>query len=119
MVKRDSNFNPVGTSRGIRRGKGSTADWAGADAIALRDAICAAAIVGGALRFGYSRDGGAYAIGIYGDGEPYTEFVKPIEDIDITLVYIKELFEAYADEKAQAAADIERHRIPSTAKGKG
>ena len=119
MVKRDSNFNPVGTSRGIRRGQGGTADWAGADAIALRDAICAAAIVGGALRFGYSRDGGAYAIGIYGDGEPYTEFVKPVEDIDITLVYIKELFEELADEIARLAGGTESAPQPPQGKRKG
>jgi hypothetical protein len=98
MVKRDSNFNPVGPSRGLRRKPGGIADWTSADPEALRNAITAAAFVGGAVRFGYSRDGGAYAIGIYGDGEPYTEFVKPIEDIDITLVWIKELFEAIADE---------------------
>jgi hypothetical protein len=31
---------------------------------------------------GYSRDGGAYAIGFYGDGEPFTEFIAPTEDVD-------------------------------------
>lgn len=48
--------------------------------------------MGGALRFGYSRDGGAYAVGIYGDGEPYTEFVRPGEDMDSFLEEVCELF---------------------------
>jgi hypothetical protein len=105
MAKRDSNFNPIGASRGIRRGNGGTADWSSADATAIREAIVSAAATGGAVRFGYSRDGGAYAIGIYGDGEPYTEFVKPAEDIDITLVYIRELFESIADDRAAGKKD--------------
>lgn len=29
----------------------------------------------GALRIGLTRDGGALAVGIYGDNEPYTEYV--------------------------------------------
>lgn len=36
----------------------------------------------GAIRIGLSRDGGALAIGIYGDGEPYTEYIEPNADID-------------------------------------
>lgn len=60
----------------------SPADWAAADPYALQMAVCAVAARGGALRLGYTRDGGAYAIGIYGDGDPYTEYVKPGEDLD-------------------------------------
>lgn len=97
MVKRDSNFNPVGGSRGIRRDGGGTADWESVDREILVKAVASAAKVGGALRFGYSRDGGAYAIGIYGDGEPYTEFVRPSEDIDIILKDIMSMFEDIAD----------------------
>lgn len=100
MVKRDSNFNPVRGSRGIRRDKGGVADWANADASTALRAIERASVVGGALRFGYSRDGGAYAIGIYGDGDPYTEFVKPIEDIDGFLLEVIALFESIADDAA-------------------
>jgi hypothetical protein len=36
----------------------------------------------GATRFGYSRDGGAYAIGILGDGEPFTEYLPGTADVD-------------------------------------
>lgn len=103
MVKRDSNFNPLNSSRGIKRRNGGTADWESADALTLQKAIATAARTGGALRFGYSRDGGAYAVGIYGDGEPYTEFVKPSEDVTAFLVEVIELFEAIADDQAKAA----------------
>jgi len=93
VAKRDSNFNPVGKSRGVRKQSGETADWSSADPLTLRNAIAQAAKTGGALRFGYSRDSGAYAIGIYGDGEPYTEFVRPAEDIDTFLEEVIALFE--------------------------
>lgn len=100
MAKRDSNFNPLGKSRGIRKSAGGSADWSNADAVGLRNAIAQAAKTGGALRFGYSRDGGAYAIGIYGDGEPYTEFVRPSEDIDTFLEEVISLFEEIQVEQA-------------------
>jgi len=35
--------------------------------------------VGGAIRIGSTRDGGAYAIGIYGFGEPFTEYCGAAE----------------------------------------
>lgn len=37
---------------------------------------------------GLSRDGGAFAFGIYGDGEPYTEYVGATEDVN---EYLREL----------------------------
>jgi len=99
MAKRDSNFNPIGKSRGIKSRSGGVADWTGATEKLLVRAIATAAKCGGALRLGYSRDGGAYAVGIYGDGEPYTLFWKPSEDIDVALQDIIDLFEAIADEQ--------------------
>jgi hypothetical protein len=48
----------------------------------LQYTITAVAQKGGALRLGYTRDGGAYAIGIYGDGDPYTEYISPTEDVN-------------------------------------
>lgn len=100
MPKRDSNFNPTGRSRGLNRSNRETADWASVDGQAVIRAIAAAAAVSGALRFGYSRDGGAYAIGIYGDGEPYTEWVKPGESVEEVLAQVVELFESIADDRA-------------------
>jgi len=45
-------------------------------------AVKAAASIDGALRIGLSRSGTAFAIGVYGDGEPYTDFVEQGEDIN-------------------------------------
>lgn len=72
-------------SRRRNRGTGEQADWGSADAAKLRDAIAAVAITGAAIRFGYTRDGGAFAVGIVGDGEPYTEYVRPTESVDLYL----------------------------------
>lgn len=116
MVKRDSNFNPLGKSRGIRRSGGSTADYASGNPESIRAAIIAAANVGGAIRFGYSRDGGAYAIGIYGDGEPYTEFFKPDDDLDIIMQSIQELFESIADDQAKGHNQAQSEKKPPQGK---
>lgn len=61
---------------------GGVANWAAVNGDLLLHTLAVVAHTGGALRLGYTRDGGAYAIGIYGDGEPYTEYVRPSEDID-------------------------------------
>ena len=59
-----------GSQTGLRESFGNSkkADWIRADAAQLQETIAAVAKTGGALRLGYSRDGGAYAIGVYGDG---------------------------------------------------
>lgn len=86
-----------------RRNKGNNiADWAKATPSILTCAITAAANTGGALRFGYSRDGGAYAVGVYGDGEPYTDFVGGTEDIDVYLQEYIDLFGDIADDLASS-----------------
>jgi hypothetical protein len=68
-----------------RRQSREIADYASANSELLLRAVAAVSAQGGALRFGYTSDGGAYAIGVYGDGEPYTDYVKPSEGIDAYL----------------------------------
>lgn len=68
------------------------ADWEVVDGVLLAKAIACVAAMGGALRLGYTRDGGAYAIGIYGDGDPFTEYVPPDGDIE---GHLKGLIEDY------------------------
>jgi len=80
------------TRRFKRKSSGEKANWEYADAELLRLAVALVAEAGGALRLGYTSDGGAYAIGVYGDGEPYTEYVRPGESID---EFLRELV-AYA-----------------------
>jgi len=69
----------------------------------LQHVIATVAHTGGALRLGYTRDGGAYAVGIYGDGEPYTEYIRPSEDINRYL--------------AEVAVDFSRNGTGSTGDG--
>lgn len=66
---------------GSRRSSG-TADWSGVDGPKLLQAVAAIAVTGGAIRLGYTRDGGAYALGIYGDGDPYTVYATPDEGVE-------------------------------------
>lgn len=69
-------------SRRVKRSSSQVADWGSCDADVLRRAVECVAKAGGALRLGYTSDGGAYAVGIYGDGEPYTDYVRPEESIE-------------------------------------
>lgn len=78
--------------RSNNRAGGGVADWAGVEGELLTRAVAAVARHGGALRLGYTRDGGAYAVGVYGDGDPFTEYVPPSEDIN---EYLKGLIEDY------------------------
>lgn len=94
MAEKDRKFTPRSKTRSIRGTSGATADWASASADAIKRAIESASAVGGALRFGYSGDGGAYALGCYYDGESWTEFIRPAEDIDD---FLEQVCEFYAD----------------------
>ena len=71
-----------GDNRRRRRRDETCADWGNANSELLARVIELVTAGGGAIRFGYSRDGGAYSLGIYGDGKPYTEFQPGNTDID-------------------------------------
>lgn len=73
-----------------RKQSSAVADWGSADSGLLRAVIAAVTLRGGAIRFGYSRDGGAYSIGIYGDGKPFTEFKSGDIEVDEWLGDIRE-----------------------------
>lgn len=81
-------------SRRRNRGTVAKADWETANPAGICAAIAAVTHLGFAIRFGYTRDGGAFAIGVIGDGEPFTEFVRPSEDIDL---YLASLVRDYGD----------------------
>lgn len=108
MAKIDSSRSGSTQRRGLRGSNGSTADYESADANLLKRAIVTAARTGGALRFGYTADGGAYAIGIYGDGDYYAHYVSPHQELDITLQDIVDLFEAIADDRASGEKPAKR-----------
>lgn len=70
---------------------GMVADWIAVDPVLLQQAIAAWASQDGALRFGYTRDGGAFSIGVYGDGEPHTEYFGPNDDVE---GFLRDIIEA-------------------------
>lgn len=89
-----------GGARGLRSRGSTVADWGQADPVKIVGAIERASITGGALRFGYSADGGAYAVGIYGDGDkPYTVWLPPTGDLDVWLEDITDLFQSIYDDQ--------------------
>lgn len=73
------------------------ADWMNVDATLIQAVIATVALQGGAVRFGYTRDGGAYAVGIYGDGEPYTLYGGTGDDIEQILREVGEAFTTNPD----------------------
>lgn len=92
------------------RGKPTTgADWTTADPSLLCGAVTAISTLGGAIRLGYTRDGGAYAIGIYGDGEYRTEYVRPDEDIND---YLVECCQAWGSDDLALWAAERRAQLP-------
>lgn len=64
----------------------------------LRDAVSAVSKSGGALRLGYTRDQGAYAIGVYGEGDPYTEYFHSVQDCT---EFFLEIIGDYSDDGQQ------------------
>jgi hypothetical protein len=92
---RTANAVTARTSRRWNRGASEAADWGTADPLLVLAAITSVGLQGCAIRFGYTRDGGAFAIGIVGDGEPYTEYVRPTEDIN---EYLRTLSMDFSDE---------------------
>ena len=93
--KRDAKRRPGERSVGV-------ADWQSANPELVIRAIATVGSTGGALRFGYSRDGGAYSIGVLGNGSPYTIWVKPSESLDDILLDIIENW----DGDSSAAAPV-------------
>lgn len=89
------------SSKRSRRGNRhpSVVDWNSIQSDILREAIRLVSRSGGALRFGYTRDQGAYAIGIYGEGDPYTDYFHSPEDC---ADYLRELIRDYGSDDENA-----------------
>lgn len=79
--------------RKSRESSAGGADWGNINPQLLAAVIAAVTVGGGAIRFGYTRDGGAYSVGLYGSGEPSTDYIRPNEDIE---GYLTGVLEDYA-----------------------
>jgi len=96
----------------------NAANWATVDAGTIQATICKITAAGGAIRFGYTLDGGAYALGVYGDGAaPYTEYVRPSEDIERILAELGSVFDD-DDPNDEPVTRTASKKLPSTAPGK-
>lgn len=74
------------------RGKVEPADWGDANPDLISRCVSVLSGRGHAIQFSYTRDGGSYVVRIVGDGEPYNEYVRPSEDIDLYLTYLIEKY---------------------------
>jgi len=88
-TKRENSENAKTVNNRIRqsrRGEGYEAcEWSNADPGLLQQAIDIITSLGFAVQFGLTRDQQTFVIRIVGDGEPFNEYVRPTEDIDVYL----------------------------------
>lgn len=74
--------SPTKAPRKSRRERAKvTADWATVDAETIGRFVQEMMGENRAVRLGYTRDSGAYAIGVYGNDAPYTEYIRPQGDV--------------------------------------
>lgn len=94
---RDKRETEQSTFRKPRKSSqvGDVADWGGVNAEVLQKTIEIASKKGGAIRLGYTRDGGAYAIGVYAGSTYFTDYVRPNEDIEQYLADLSSSFDEY------------------------
>lgn len=93
----DRNHDKKPKKRRYSEQSTSTCDWGEASAEQIADLVTIVTATGCAIRFGYSRDRGAFAIGIIGDGDPYTVWAHGLDQLDIK---IHSLMVAFRDDKA-------------------
>lgn len=67
------------------------ADWGSVTGTVLIDLVQLVARLGGAVRLGYTRDGGAYSVGIYLDDDRETFYCRPSDDLDGFISELTEL----------------------------
>ena len=92
--------NAEDIARGLKRPRHSDqvttgVDWEDADGKLLQKVIAVASRKHCALRFGYSRDGGAYSVGVYAGNDYFTDYIRPSEQINDYLRELLQSFEEY------------------------
>lgn len=74
---------------------GDVADWERASAEKIKRVVTVISARNGAVRFGYTRDGGAYSVGLYIGDDRETMYCRPYEDIDGLLDQIADGLEEF------------------------
>jgi hypothetical protein len=85
---RDGRPNKRERAKAQRSRRASAAgevDWTAFDWTAAACLTVEMVAVGGAIRFGATRDGGAWALGIYLGDDYATEYIRPAEDFTTAL----------------------------------
>jgi len=82
-LRSESNELARKLERRRNRGEGSSADWGACDPNSIASLISAATADGTIISFGYTRDGGAYMVGLFNDGERATEYCRATEDVNV------------------------------------
>jgi len=96
IEKQDRSKQKAATTKGLppdKRAGSGVADWANADPAIVLRLVCAVAVEGGAVRLGYTRDGGAYSIGIYLGSDSKTYYCNEAEGINEKLNELTGYFE--------------------------
>ena len=73
-----------------QRAGSSVADWSNASPNLVHQLVCIVGVAGGAVRFGYTRDGGAYSIGLYLGDDSKTYYCNEADGIDEQLNFLIE-----------------------------
>jgi len=73
--------------------RGGVADWAGAESNLVLQLVCKVGFLGGAVRYGYTRDGGAYSIGVYLGDDSKTYYCNEKDGVNEQLKDLIEYFE--------------------------
>lgn len=75
-----------------KRGEGTeVADWGSVEPKSLIDLVQVVTRLGGAIRLGYTRDSGAYSVGVYLDDDRETFYCRPSDDLEKFLDDLTEL----------------------------
>lgn len=92
LIKEEIRGEQQRSNRRANRHSVGGASYSDADPSKLLRAINNITERGCAVQFGITKDGSAFVVRIVGDGEPYNEFIRPSEDIDLYLEGLSEDF---------------------------
>lgn len=81
-VNSDQHKSVFGNRKPDNGSSAGSADWSALPTEHLAKLIDAVTSRGGAIRLGYTRDGGAYAVGFYYGSESTTEYCRPTESLE-------------------------------------
>jgi len=87
-IRKDTGARDTAPQRQSRRRNRSTvdrADWGAASAELVLRLIVSVGKIGGAVQFGYTMQGDSFVIRVLGDGEPFNEYLRSSEDVDLWL----------------------------------